>query len=346
MHTRECIGCFSCYNKCPANAIEFVNKGGFSYPIIDKKKCINCGLCVKVCPAIKYHSFNNSKPTSYAVKASDEIRKVSSSGGVFTLLAEYILDKGGYVCGAAFKEDWNVHHIIVDNKEDLTKLRGSKYVQSSIGSCYIKIKQLLENNKYVLFSGTPCQVAGLNNFLDKEYEKLITVDIFCHGAPSPEIWQNYLKTKFGIENICNINFRDKSKIGWSCSHCTITLKDNQEVVCNEYTQLFHKSLILRDSCSYCKYSKYPRPADISLGDFWGIKDYAPEMDDSMGTSIVLINSSNGEKFFDEVKNENIDIKEIELKQNYNNGHLIFGLGFPKERKKFLKRYFNDIKRTK
>ena len=334
--TKACCGCGACYNKCPVGAITMQeNEEGFLVPVIDKNKCTNCGLCVKVCPSLNVQYNNTDKPECYAAMADDEIRMKSSSGGIFTLLAEDILDKGGYVCGAAFDDNWDVHHIIVDNKNDLEKLRGSKYVQSDTEDCYKKIKKLLDDDKYVLFSGCPCQVAGLYSFLGKNYEKLYTVDILCHGSPSRGVWKKYLNENFNKNEIKRINFRDKNKIGWSCSHCTISTKNGDDIVTDDFTKLFHASINLRESCYDCKYSKKPRPADITLGDFWGISEYKKDLNDDKGLSFVLTNNAKGKFLFD---NNLKKVKKwaINLQENYNNGHQKFGLKMHPKRQKFFR----------
>ena len=336
LDAKDCCSCGACYNKCPVGAITMQeNEEGFLVPVIDKNKCTNCGLCVKVCPSLNVQYNNTDKPECYAAMADDEIRMKSSSGGIFTLLAEDILDKGGYVCGAAFDDNWDVHHIIVDNKNDLEKLRGSKYVQSDTEDCYKKIKKLLDEDKYVLFSGCPCQVAGLYSFLGKNYEKLYTVDILCHGSPSRGVWKKYLNENFNKNEIKRINFRDKNKIGWSCSHCTISTKNGDDIVTDDFTKLFHASINLRESCYDCKYSKKPRPADITLGDFWGISEYKKDLNDDKGLSFVLTNNAKGKFLFD---NNLKKVKKwaINLQENYNNGHQKFGLKMHPKRQKFFR----------
>ena len=336
LDAKDCCSCGACYNKCPVGAITMQeNEEGFLVPVIDKNKCTNCGLCVKVCPSLNVQYNNTDKPECYAAMADDEIRMKSSSGGIFTLLAEDILDKGGYVCGAAFDDNWDVHHIIVDNKNDLEKLRGSKYVQSDTEDCYKKIKKLLDEDKYVLFSGCPCQVAGLYSFLGKNYEKLYTVDILCHGSPSRGVWKKYLNENFNKNEIKKINFRDKNKIGWSCSHCTISTKNGDDIVTDDFTKLFHASINLRESCYDCKYSKKPRPADITLGDFWGISEYKKDLNDDKGLSFVLTNNAKGKFLFD---NNLKKVKKwaINLQENYNNGHQKFGLKMHPKREKFFR----------
>ncbi len=333
---QDCCGCGACYNKCPVGAISMQeNEEGFLTPVIDEAKCTNCGLCLKACPSLNTEFKNNPQPECYAAMADDEIRMKSSSGGIFTLLAEYILDKGGYVCGAAFDDNWDVHHIIIDNKNDLDKLRGSKYVQSNTENCYKQIKKLLDEDKYVLFSGCPCQVAGLYAFLGKNYEKLYTVDILCHGSPSPGVWQKYLNENFNKNDIIKINFRDKNKIGWSCSHCTISTKNGDAIVTDDFTKLFHSSINLRESCYNCDYSKKPRPADITLGDFWGISDHIKGLNDGKGLSFVLINNDKGKFFFNEIADKTKKW-DINLLKDYNNGHQKYGLQMHPKRKKFFK----------
>lgn len=333
----KCCGCGACLNKCPVKAISMQeNDEGFLYPVIDESKCTHCGLCLKSCPLLAQKSENDNTPQCYAVMAQDDIRMKSSSGGMFTLLAEYVINKGGYVCGAAFKKDWSVHHIIVNTIEDLDKLRGSKYVQSNTENCYNEIKTLLQQDKLVLFTGTPCQVAGLKSFLSKDFDNLITADILCHGAPSNGVWQKYLHENFDVNKIKNINFRDKEKIGWSCSHCTITLNNGQQIVSNDYTKLFHNNTILRTSCEDCKFSKLPRPADITLGDWWGIRDYAPEINDDNGLSFVLLNNKKGQSIFTELDISTERYKQISLRENYNNGNIHIGAKLNTNREKFFK----------
>lgn len=342
-----CCSCGACYNICPVGAISMQeNEEGFLTPVIDEAKCTNCGLCLKACPSLNTEFKNNPQPECYAAMADDELRMKSSSGGIFTLLAEYILDKGGYVCGAAFDDNWDVHHIIVNNKEDLAKLRGSKYVQSNTEDCYKQIKKLLDDDKYVLFSGCPCQVAGLYSFLGKNYEKLYTVDILCHGSPSPGVWQKYLNENFNKNDIIKINFRDKNKIGWSCSHCTISTKNGDAIVTDDFTKLFHSSINLRESCYNCDYSKKPRPADITLGDFWGISDHIKGLNDGKGLSFILTNNQKGQFLFNEIADKT-QKWDINLLEDYNNGHQKYGLQMHPQRKQFfrlVKKYrYNQIK---
>lgn len=315
---QDCCGCGACYNKCPVGAISMQeNEEGFLTPVIDEAKCTNCGLCLKACPSLNTEFKNNPQPECYAAMADDEIRMKSSSGGIFTLLAEYILDKGGYVCGAAFDDNWDVHHIIIDNKNDLDKLRGSKYVQSNTENCYKQIKKLLDEDKYVLFSGCPCQVAGLYAFLGKNYEKLYTMDLICHGSPSRKVWRRYLQENFDVDNIKNVSFRDKSVFGWATT-MNIYFKNNDESYHNIHTKDpffrgFVPCMISNEHCGICKYTKLPRQGDISLGDWWGIDKFKKGLNDGKGTSQVLINSNKGKFLYEEISsllkiNDNIGLE--------------------------------------
>ena len=184
-----CTGCGACVNSCPVNAIVMgADSEGFSYPEVNEDNCIECGKCLNVCPVLSYKNSNNPKPKIYAVRAEDEVRAVSSSGGVFSVLAEAVLDANGVVCGAAFDKEMCLHHILIDNKKELYKLRGSKYLQSDVGTIYKEIEEVLKEGRKVLFTGTPCQNAALRNILTKEYDNLLLVDIICHGVPSQKIF--------------------------------------------------------------------------------------------------------------------------------------------------------------
>lgn len=297
----NCTGCSACYNICPKNAISMKEgKDGFIFPKIDNELCINCGLCLKSCPVENPKYINKPEPECYAMMASKDIRKVSSSGGAFTVLANWILDQGGVVCGAAFTEDfYNVEHIIINNKKDLAKLRGSKYVQSSIGTSYKKIKEYLIKNVPVLFTGTPCQVAGLKAFLGKDYDKLYTFDIVCHGTPPAKLLKQFIQElEFKHKSKINyLSFRDKTVVGWDVS-TTIKFTDgnviNKKRNDSSYLNAFLKLLTLRECCGKCKFATLPRQGDVTLADFWDIHRFDPSLDDRLGTSAILVNNSKGE----------------------------------------------------
>lgn len=314
----NCCGCYSCYNICPKKAIEMVeDEKGFKYPKIDKEKCINCGLCEKVCPIIANLRVEN-KPEAYACMNKDEdIRIQSSSGGIFTVLASYIIDKGGIVFGASWNEDFTkVEHTYTDKKEELYKFRGAKYLQSDINKSYEKAKEFLDEGKYVLFSGTPCQIEALKLFLRKDYEKLYLQDIICHGVPSPKSWnkyKDYIESKYE-DKMQSMYFRDKTAEGWNKYHVKIQFENENyydvEHGKDVYMKAFLSNISLRDSCTSCKFKKENRVSDITLADFWGINDIKPEMNDEKGTSLVIVNSEKGKDLFnkisDNVKSEKVD----------------------------------------
>ena len=298
-----CVGCRACANICPVNAISMKeDEEGFFYPSIDDKKCTNCGLCKKACPSLnKSETYNDNTltPDCYAVMADDKTRLVSSSGGAFSLIANWILEQSGYICGVAFVGQ-KVSHIIINNKEDLYKLRGSKYVQSDTNTVYTEIKNLLKDNKLVLFTGTPCQVAGLNTFLGKKYDNLYTVDLFCHGVPPQKVFDMYLKEVTDGKFI-NTDFRDKIS-GWDV-YTTTTTTGTYSYTKEQclFLNAFLKNMCLRPSCGVCKYCTTRRESDITIGDFWAIERFDKKLNDKMGTSAVLLNNEKGANLFKSIK---------------------------------------------
>ena len=314
----KCCGCYACFNKCPTNAIEMKkDEKGFSYPIVNKEKCVNCGLCEKACPILKKEKEKKNDKKAYAcINKNDNIRNQSSSGGIFTLLAEEIIKKGGVVFGATFNEKFEVMHDCAEGIEDLVKFRGSKYVQSSINSTYQKAKEFLESDKYVLFTGTPCQIEGLKSYLDKEYDKLYTQDIICHGVPSATVWNKYLEYREKRKNskIKKVEFRNKEK-GWHLYNLRISYENDEVYERNQRDDIFMKAFlrntILRDSCYQCYFKKINRMSDITLADFWGIEKVLPEMDDNKGVSLVITNTKKGEELLEKITS-NIISKEIKL----------------------------------
>ncbi len=315
---KNCTGCGACLNICPVKAISMKrNKEGFLYPMIDENKCIKCGLCFNKCPAEHTILNNNSNPNCFALSANDDLRKDSSSGAVFPLLAEYILNKKGYVCGATWRDDNLVEHIIISDKKDLYKLKGSKYLQSDTKSVFSEIETLLNDGKLVLFSGTPCQVAGLNACLKKQYENLLTVDIVCHGVPSPMVYKKYISEIVSneTEKVLHTNFRDKIN-GWNPYLITTTTTINTYSTPAEkdfFMNAFLKNMCLRDSCSKCPFAQLPRQGDITLGDFWGIEKYSKKLNDKKGLSMVLINSKKGQEYIDLIKKECKIFEQVPLK---------------------------------
>ncbi len=304
----KCSGCQACYNICPKNAIEMIeDEKGFKYPNVSNEKCINCGLCNKVCPIINNKKITNN-PKAYAcINKNEGIRMQSTSGGIFTLLATAIINKNGVVFGASFDEMFGVHHTYSETLEGIQKFRGSKYLQSDINDTYQEVKEFLKNDRYVLFTGTPCQIEGLINFLGREYEKLYLQDIICHGVPSPKVWKLYkeCREKQFDAKLDKMSFRDKSAEGWNRYHVKMNFKNNKsyDMIHNTdiYMKAFLKHLSLRESCTDCKFKKKNRLSDITLADFWGIKNIKPDMNDEKGTSLVIVNSKKGQELLDEIK---------------------------------------------
>ena len=338
---KSCSGCHACYNACPVGCISMeYDAEGFLYPKIDKEKCINCGKCEKVCPVINEYK-DGKKGTAYACINKDEsVREKSSSGGVFTLIAEYVLDNGGVVFGTAFDDKFNVVHIKVDNKEGLDKLRGSKYVQSSIGTTFKQAKDCLEEGRLVLFTATPCQISGLKAYLGRDYDNLITQDIICHGVPSPKVWQKYIafREKSAGAKTRRMFFRHK-KYGWKTYSVLFEFTNNTEYVKilhdDFYMKGFLANLYLRPSCYDCKSKSVFRQSDITLADFWGIKNVLPDMDDDKGTSLVLVNSSKGEQIFEKISEKmNYEMVDIDEALRYNSS-AYKSVDMPKKRSVFM-----------
>lgn len=314
---KDCTGCHACTNICPKKCIFMKDDNeGFLYPIVDYNICIKCKRCVNVCP-INNNIKSYNTPIAYACYNKDEnIRLNSSSGGIFSLLAEKMIDRGGVVFGAVFNDNFEVEHKYIETKENIELLRGSKYVQSKIGTSYRQVKDFLESGREVLFSGTPCQIAGLKNYLVKAYSNLLTVDLICHGVPSPYVWQKYIKfreNKAGSE-ISKITFRNK-KMGWKQYSVSFLFKNNTEynkIYSNDlYMTAFLKNISLRPSCYNCRFKTLNRPSDITLADFWGVQNIFPEIDDDKGASLIFINSQLGEKIYSEIL-DNIVYKEVDI----------------------------------
>lgn len=296
----KCSGCAACANICPVKAISMIeNEDGFYVPFINQEKCTKCGLCERTCPQCNEVIKNNKNPDCYAVMADDAIRATSSSGGAFTRISEEVFNRGGVVCGAAFDENWTVKHIIIDNPDDMKKLRGSKYVQSFISeTLYREIKSYLEAGRWVLFSGVPCQVSGLKKYLGKDYDTLLTVDIICSKVPPKKLFDKFLKDTYGDGEITDIKFRDKNN-GWNCSTTTITV-DGVEQKSRMWFRMYLNSLSMNESCVHCKYMSVDRISDITIGDFWGIERVRPDLNDKKGTSCVLLNTAKGRMIFEKL----------------------------------------------
>lgn len=303
---------------CPKKCIDFTQDNeGFSYPQVDRSLCINCDLCEKVCPVL--HPYDNRTPqkTLAAINKDDKVRMSSSSGGIFTLLAEKTIDEGGVVFGARFDEQWQVVIDVVETKEAVKAFRGSKYLQAQVGDSFLRCKQYLDAGRKVLFTGTPCQVSALRHFLRKDYVNLLAVDFICHGVPSPLIWKCYLNEVViaGCRSIKDIQFRSKSR-GWKLFSFALEYnKDGQSLTMSSpfkediYMKAFLKNLILRPSCHSCPAKCGKSHSDITIADFWGIEIVNPKMDNDQGTSLVLINTDKGAS---SLPSDNMKITEEEF----------------------------------
>ena len=301
----KCSGCGACKNICPVDAVQLVpDEEGFLFPQ-KNSKCIDCGLCVKTCPYNNLIEINNSTvPDAYAAY-DEKSRKGSSSGGIFYRIADSIIEKGGIVYGAAFDKSLKLKHIGTRDKNDLQKIRGSKYLQSEIGDTFNQIKDELKKGEVVFFSGTPCQCAGLKFFLKCDYENLITADLICHGVPSQLMFdyhKEYLEKKY-MSKLVNYQFR-KNQSGWG--YCETADFENKKrikkngVCLSPYLWSFMRAYTFRYSCYCCPFSKLPRQGDITLGDYWGVETIFPDIDSSNAVSSVLVNTKKGEKVWNEI----------------------------------------------
>lgn len=305
----KCYSCRSCLLSCPKNAIEMVeNEEGFLYPDVNHEKCIDCGICVKRCPAMNPPVRENFTQTSKTVWLKDAEKLLqSTSGGLFAGLAERVLEDGGVVFGAAYDEELNVVQTVVESEGDLWRLKGSKYVESQTGDSFKKARELLESGRKVFYSGTPCQIAGLKKYLAKEYENLFTADLICHGVPSQKLWRKYLEWLGGRTGgrIIYYGFRDKDVGGWSCGGKTKTKTKTKTIdgSCDPYYASFLRGDTYRESCYSCPFSSMNRPGDVTLGDFWGIEKFHPEIDRTKGVSCVIVNSWKGMKLLEDCSNK-------------------------------------------
>lgn len=357
INKKDCCGCSSCANICPKKCINMVSDSeGFLYPEVDKTKCVGCNLCVNSCPLVNKKSLKRT-PVSYGGWNKDEeVRKRSSSGGVFHLLCKFVINKKGVVFGAAFDEKFDVYHTYADNINDCEKFKGSKYVQSVLGNSYSKAKEFLDEGRTVLFTGTPCQIAGLYSFLKKNYKNLITQDIVCHSVPSPKVWTAYKELIGERKQITDIQFRNKEK-GWKNGTFEVLL-DNDTIFSKPYSDTiymkgFLNGLYSRPSCYDCKFANLNRMSDITLGDFWGVDTFYPELFDDKGTSIVLVNSKKGNKIFRIIK-KGMKTKKVLLKKaiwynpavngslNMNPNRKLFFKDNSELNKKYLLYYKNEV----
>ena len=319
-----CIGCMACGNICPRDAIDVISdSNGFYKVSIDESKCIKCGLCVRNCPNnINFEAlYEKMSIPDFAIAAwskDKKTRKISTSGGVFSEFAHKFIEKNGIVVGAVYNNH-KVYHTVATNETELARMRGSKYVQSDVGGIYREIKEYLEKDRYVLFSGTPCQVFALNRFMGKKYDNLVTIDLICHGVPSPRVFGdycNYMEEKYS-NKISKIFFRNK-KPGWVVYGMKIIF-DNNEVYENDtkndpYLVGFLRDYFINDGCHNCHFTNVKRFSDITIADFWGYTSNEYEfLDDDKGISLILLNTEKGRRLFDDIKDSvKYQKKDIEM----------------------------------
>lgn len=346
----QCSGCRACSEICPKGCISMqADAEGFDYPVIDNDKCINCGLCERTCPQLIVKE-PSSNSISYAAKSVEvEDVRTSSSGGIFTQLAKWTIARNGIVYGTKFDDSWNVVFDKAELVEQIEPLKTSKYVQANTNGVFSKIKKNLQDNKWVTFVGTPCQVKALHLYLKKDYPTLLTADIICHGVPSPLVWNRYLSYRKQVDladpekyTITKINFRDK-RIGWE-KHCLSikysSVKSNKEQIYSEclsddlYIRLFESDAMLRLSCYDCKSKGGCSGSDITIGDFWGIDKVVPEFNDHEGCSIVIVHTALGGKVLSGLK---LQIREADIQLSLKENPSYFkSTAMPPQRALFFK----------
>jgi len=322
IRNEDCTGCSACFDICGPKAIRLeTDIEGFWYPTVNLDLCTDCGLCEKICPVLHINELKTDRKEEVDFFASyitdNEVRKESTSGGLFSALADHMYDQGGYVGGAVYTEEFNVKHIISNHREDLLRIRGSKHYQSVTTGLFESVKKLLISGEKVLVCGAPCQVAGLSLFLGKEYENLITIDFICLGINSPKIFKKHLESlenRFGAKAI-SVQGKNKD-LGWSKLSYKIKFANNKTYLREGRKDNFTRGFIethctCRPACYECKFKGFPRISDITLGDFWGIENVDSSMDDNMGTSVVLLNSLKGKTYFESIKDKVIS-RKVEL----------------------------------
>lgn len=318
----KCTGCGACVQRCPKQCISWTQREfGFRYPQIDKDACVNCGQCEKVCPIDKALEVSAEQKAYAAVHKDDEVLAKSTSGGAFTAIADAVFAQDGIVYGAAMLDGMQVKHIRTSGKDDFEGLRSSKYLQSDTGTTYQMVEQDLKQGKTVLYSGTPCQIDGLKNFLGKDYENLYTVDIVCHGVGSQAYFDKYMdyaRERYG--KIKALRFRSKEYAGWSCGGVVVVVVDSSDCLKkipyrdfdNYYYSYFLSGDIYRKSCYSCKYANTNRVGDFTLGDYWGVEALNLPLQTENGCSLLLVNNRHAMQLLDEI--ESLDRVETTVEQ--------------------------------
>lgn len=349
---KDCCGCASCIQVCPKKCIEMhEDNEGFAYPIVNKDNCVDCHLCEKACPVLNRNKRRKPKECFAAKNNNEDIRGRSSSGGIFYLLAKQTIEDGGIVFGARFNADWNVIIDFADTLEGIEEFMGSKYVQAQVGDAYINAKKFLKQGRKVLFTGTPCQIAGLLNYLGEKHPNLLTMDFVCHGVPSPKVWKAYLIERLqkmtgttDVNNITDIQFREKSN-GWKAYHFQIktqtseTRQESEVFWANPYMKAFVDNVILRPSCYCCKFREFRSGSDITIGDFWTIGNIDKALDDDKGISIAALHTSKNGIITDNSMITKIGVSYDSVINN-NEGLSLYTPKHP-NRESFFKRFNNS-----
>ena len=332
-----CCGCTACMNACPAQCIVMRrDREGFDYPVANPDRCIGCGKCEKVCPVL--NPGEPAQPLEALAARNEGYVSESASGGVFPALAEEVIDAGGVVYGAVLNEDMTVGHADAEDMEAVTRMRGSKYVQSDLYGTFEEVRYYLGEGRKVMFTGTPCQIAGLNSFLGKEDENLLTVDCACHGVPSPGLWEKYVKALEARHGgkLTSVRFRDKSR-SWMHYDFVYAVGEDEvrmPYIKNPYMALFLQDMSLRPSCYNCPSRGGRSGSDLTLADLWSVADTAPQMNDDKGVSLVLVNSEKGRRAVAEadIQAETVDMDEARK----NNGGFAESVLMPERREEFFK----------
>lgn len=340
-----CSGCRACEQACPLNCIDVkADEEGFLYPEADMQKCINCGLCEKICPILNKCDFLHPIRAYGCINKNDTVRKDSSSGGIFYLLAEYVISQNGVVFGAKFDDKFGVVHDFAETVEKMREFQGSKYLQSDIRDTYEKAKDFLEQNRFVLFTGTPCEIGGLKACLKKDYQNLICQDIICHGSPSPKVWQRYIEYREKTDNskIVSASLRNK-KYGWKTFSVRFKFQNSDEYISDLkhdlYLRSFLNNLTLRPSCYSCSFKGCERYADITLADFWGVENLYPNLFDDNGTSLVIVNSVKGENILNAIRDK-IVLEQVDFEKSISfNSAYSKSVSKPDNRDVFMKEIF-------
>lgn len=344
----RCCGCTACQAACPHDAIVMKpDVLGFTYPEVDMSACVDCGLCEKVCAFVK--DCDASLPVDRSQTAEVQAARhkdgnvvaASQSGGVFTALSDAVLSEGGVIYGAAYKGLDEVSHIRAESAQERNLLRGSKYVQSDMGQIFRSVREDLVNGRKVLFSGTPCQVAGLKSYIpERLHENLLLVDFICHGVPSPSVWKDYVEYMSRKGNIVRAIFRDKSVSGWKEHFDSFLYEDGKKRTGDTFRVLFYKNIILRHNCGNCPYNVTAHPADVTIGDFWGVAEVLPGMDSCAGTSMVICNTEKGKSLLSSAACE-LELETVSLTYDFmsrKNPNLVRPANIYKDRRRFEEEY--------